>query len=161
MKEYIENNKPIKQIAKEFNTGYSNIRTLLTKYNIQKRESHKFKKGKENPLWKGGDIIPASFHYEYKHGASRRNMIFDITIQDMEDKYLEQDGFCAISGIKLRISACRKKAKESTASLDRIDSSQPYIKNNIQWVHKRVQQMKWNINQDEFIEWCKIIAKNN
>ena len=84
-----------------------------------------------------------------------------ITIQDMEDKYLEQDGFCAISGIKLRISACRKKAKESTASLDRIDSSQPYIKNNIQWVHKRVQQMKWNINQDEFIEWCKIIAKNN
>lgn len=161
IKEYIVNNKPIKQIAKEYHTGYSNIQTLLKKYGIPKRESHKFKKGQDNPLWKGGKIIPASLHYDYKHGAERRALLFDITIQDMEDQYIKQDGFCAISGIQLSICASRNKTKESTASLDRIDSSQPYVKNNIQWVHKKIQQMKWNIDQNEFIEWCKIIAKNN
>lgn len=159
--EYIKNNKPIKKIANEYNTSSTNISTLLKKYNIPKRESHKFKKGKDNPLWKGGEIIPASFHYEYKHGAERRNMLFEITIEDMENQYIEQKECCAISGIKLYISASRKKAKESTASLDRIDSSTGYTKNNIQWVHKTIQQMKWNLKQDEFIEWCKIIARNN
>lgn len=62
---------------------------------------------------------------------------------------------------KLKISACRKKAKESTASLDRIDSSKPYVKDNVQWVHKVVNNMKWDFDQNEFIEWCKIIASNN
>jgi transposase len=161
IQEYIKNNKSIKQISQEYNTGYTNIQTLLKKYKIQKRECHKFKRGQDNPLWKGGKIIPASLHYDYKHGAKRRNLLFDITIQDMEEQYIKQNGICAISGIKLNISASRNKTKESTASLDRIDSSKPYIKENIQWVHKTIQQMKWNINQDQFIEWCKIIAKNN
>lgn len=158
IKEYINNNKPIRQIAKEYNTGYTNIQTLLKKYSIPKRESHKFKKGQDNPLWKGGKIIPASLHYDYKHGAERRNLLFDITIHDMEQQYIRQNGICAISGIKLNICASRNKAKESTGSLDRIDSSKPYTIDNIQWIHKKVQQMKWNIPQNEFIEWCKVIA---
>lgn len=157
-KEYVIKNKPMLQIAKEYNTGYTNIQTLLKKYNITKRESHKFKKGKNNPLWKGGEIIPASLFYEYKHGAIRRNMLFDITLQDIEDLYKHQNGICAISGVKLKISACRNKAKESTASLDRIDSSKGYTKDNIQWVHKIVNNMKWDFEQNEFIKWCKVIA---
>ena len=159
--EYLINNKPILQIAKEYKTSYTNIQTLLKKYNIQKRESHKFKRGQDNPLWKGGKIIPASLHYDYKHGADRRGMLFDLTIKDMEEQYLKQDGICAISGIKLNICASRDKAKESTASLDRIDSNKPYTKDNIQWVHKKIQQMKWNLKQEDFIQWCQIIAANN
>jgi|LakMenEpi03Aug12_release.lakeMendotaPanAssembly.Ray.scaffolds.fasta_scaffold732265_1 hypothetical protein len=160
-KEYITKNKPIKSIANEYSTSYTNIRTLLKKYNIQKRESHKFKKGKDNPLWKGGEIIPASLHYDYSHGAKRRNILFDITIQDMEDQFYKQNGICAISGIKLTIPRSAGRTKESNSSLDRIDSEKGYTKDNIQWVHKTVNQMKWNIPQNEFIEWCKIIASKH
>ena len=27
--------------------------------------------------------------------------------------------------------------------------------------NKKVNTMKWNISQNQFIEWCKIITKNN
>ena len=46
-------------------------------------------------------------------------------------------------------------------SVDRLDPKVGYTKDNIQWVHKKVNTMKWNIGQDQFIEWCKIIANNN
>jgi hypothetical protein len=55
---------------------------------------------------------------------------------------------------------CNKEVKEKkqTASLDRIDSTKGYIKGNIQWVHKDVNKMKWNWNQSNFINWCKLIT---
>lgn len=48
-----------------------------------------------------------------------------------------------------------------TASLDRIDSSRGYEIDNIQWVHKDVNKMKMGLSQNEFIDICKIISKNN
>ena len=50
---------------------------------------------------------------------------------------------------------------EQTASLDRIDSKKAYTLDNVQWVHKTVNQMKWTLASKEFIEWCKTIAQNN
>lgn len=160
-KEYVINDKPIHVIAKEYQCNFNHISKLLKMFDIPKRKDPKFCKGKNNPKWKGGDIIPASLHYDYKHGAERRGMIFDITIEDMEQQYKKQHGLCAISKVKLSMPIARTMFKQCTASLDRIDSNKPYIKDNIQWVHKKIQQMKWNIPQNEFIEWCKIIAKNN
>lgn len=160
-KEYVINDKPIHVIAKEYQCNFNHISKLLKMFDIPKRKDPKFCKGKNNPKWKGGDIIPASLHYDYKHGAERRKIIFDITIEDMEQQYKKQNGLCAISKVKLSMPIARTMFKQCTASLDRIDSNKPYIKDNIQWVHKKIQQMKWNITQSEFIEWCKIISKNN
>lgn len=46
------------------------------------------------------------------------------------------------------------------ASLDRIDSSQGYIKGNVQWVHKDINKMKFDLSQDRFLELCNIIVQN-
>lgn len=161
IQEYIVEDKPIHIIAKKYKCNFSHIVKLLKMFDIPKRKDPKFRKGKDNPKWKGGDIVPASLHYDYKHGAERRGIIFDISIEDMEKQYKKQNGLCAISNIELTMPIARTMFKQCTASLDRIDSNKGYIVNNIQWVHKKVQQMKWNISQNEFIEWCKIIAKNN
>lgn len=158
--EYKNKNKPILDIAEKYKVSYTHIRTLLKKYNIPKRLSHRFKKGTDNPRWKGTDIISASLHYDYKHGAERRGIIFDISIHDMEKVYLKQDGCCAISGIKLILPTSKSRTKNSTASLDRIDSNKGYTIDNIQWVHKTINQMKWTIDQKEFVEWCKVVAKH-
>lgn len=48
-----------------------------------------------------------------------------------------------------------------TASLDRIDSSKGYIEGNVQWVHKRINKMKLDDSDTEFIEWCRLIADFN
>lgn len=49
---------------------------------------------------------------------------------------------------------------DSTASLDRIDSSKDYTIGNVQWIHKSINLMKNVIPQDIFVEWCVKIANN-
>ncbi len=48
-----------------------------------------------------------------------------------------------------------------TASLDRIDSRLGYEPGNIQWVHKDVNQMKWHLSNDRFIEVCRAVVANS
>ena len=48
---------------------------------------------------------------------------------------------------------------DNTASLDRIDSSKPYIKGNMQWLHKDVNIMKNAYNINYFINMCRIICE--
>ncbi len=49
---------------------------------------------------------------------------------------------------------------ETSASLDRIDSSLGYIEENVQWVHKDVNMMKRIYDNNYFIKMCKLIAEN-
>lgn len=91
----------------------------------------------------------------YKRGAKNRNLPFEITPKDMWDIFIKQEGKCALSGVSIVLNPDR------TASLDRIDSKKGYTKSNVQWVHKIINTMKWNIDCDQFVEWCKIVAKNN
>jgi hypothetical protein len=48
----------------------------------------------------------------------------------------------------------------STASLDRIDSTRGYEMGNVQWVHKKVNLMKLDMTDTEFVNWCKLIVGN-
>ena len=48
-----------------------------------------------------------------------------------------------------------------TASVDRIDSTKGYLKGNVQWVHKSINQMKSNRTDEEFIALCKAVALYN
>lgn len=120
------------------------------------------RRGTNSPLCKGVGDIPKSVFNKCKVNASDRNIDFNLTIEDLDNQYRKQNGKCSISGLNIGFHNDKKKSKIlSTASLDRIDSDKPYSKDNIQWVHKRIQQMKWTSSQAEFIDWCKIIAANN
>lgn len=50
---------------------------------------------------------------------------------------------------------------KQTASLDRIDSTKGYIKDNIQWIHKDIQRLKLNFSQTKLIELCQLIIDYN
>lgn len=120
------------------------------------------RRGIKNPLCKVVGNIPKSVFNKCKINASDRNIDFDLTIEDLDNQYRKQNGKCSISGLNIGFHDDKKKSKVlSTASLDRINSDKPYSIDNIQWIHKRIQQMKWTSNQEEFIEWCRIIASNN
>jgi len=75
----------------------------------------------------------------------------------------KQAGRCALSGLPISISNTIKGDMhgESTASLDRIDSSKGYTRDNVQWVHKDVNKMKMDLEQPVFIALCKTIASYN
>ena len=54
-----------------------------------------------------------------------------------------------------------RKGKNQTASLDRIDSSKGYTKNNVQWLHKDINIMKRDFPEEKFLFLCKQIVKNH
>lgn len=98
-----------------------------------------------------------------KRDAEKRKIVYNISNKYLWKVWNQQSGKCAITGLELYIATWRKKqqGQSHTASVDRIDSSKGYVKGNIQWVHKTVNQMKWDLSQDELIKWCNLIAKTN
>lgn len=83
--------------------------------------------------------------------STKRKNKNKLTVKILAELYLRQGGMCALSGLPLH---------ENVMSLDRIDSSKGYSKNNIQWLHLMVNRMKSNFVQSEFIDMCKLIANN-
>jgi hypothetical protein len=102
---------------------------------------------------------------------------FSITLEDVYNLWIKQDKKCALTGIPIdfknqnfrqlteRPSHIKHKKKFKydlicTASLDRINSDKGYIKDNIQLVHKDINMMKNDYDQDYFINMCNLISNN-
>lgn len=160
---YIIENKGLKEIANEigFKAKHS-IKRLLKKYDIDIRTKSATKKNEDFFFnYRKHKWITGKYWANIKSGARQINIEFDINIEQAWNQFEKQNGKCAISGVLLRFRSPYEDKICQTASLDRIDSNKGYTINNIQWVHKTVNRIKWALSQDEFIEWCKIIAENN
>jgi len=114
--------------------------------------------------WKGHGEISGHKWAVMKKGALSRDLEFNITREYVWELFKKQNRKCALTGIELKfrlplIMAGTPDAQgEDTASLDRIDSSKGYTVDNIQWVHKDIQKMKMDFDQNYFIEMCKKIT---
>lgn len=108
--------------------------------------------------FKGYGEISSSLFKSYKRGAKNRNLEFNITIEEIWELFLKQNRMCALSKQYLTFG---NNPQTNSASLDRIDNNKGYTKDNIQWIHKHIQQMKWAFDQDYFIQTCKDIARYN
>ncbi len=114
-------------------------------------------------FWKGHGDISMTYWSALKNGAKSRDIEFLISIKEAWDIFLLQNKKCALSNEKIYFakSTSVSKRKLGTASMDRIDSSLGYTKNNCQWVHKSVNRLKMDMKQDDFLLWCHKISKNN
>lgn len=113
--------------------------------------------GKKNATYKGYKELSGTLVARIKNKARTRGIFFDTELLTSEYLYklLEKQDFkCSLSGLEISIN-------DRTASLDRIDSSQGYVAENIQWVHRDVNQMKWQFSEDRFIEMCGRIFNFN
>ena len=100
---------------------------------------------------------------EIKCRAKTNKKEFTIDKEYVWDLFVKQGGKCALSGLDISFAKdnfSHKVMREHTASLDRIDSSKGYIKGNVQWVHKHVNSMKNNYEQDYFITLCEYVANH-
>lgn len=123
--------------------------------------------GVKHQDWTGvGDISGDYFSALKRHGRkskSRSLLAFDVTIEYLWELFQNQGGRCALSGIELHFThkdGIRVRDSQ-TASLDRIDSSFGYISGNLQWVHKDINLMKNKLDQQLFVNYCKLIAETN
>lgn len=111
-------------------------------------------------LWSGFEEIHGKWWKNVERGAKKRGHEFDLDIEEAWNLFKQQNGKCALSGVSLKFCRSIREVKDTTASLDRIDSSKGYTINNVQWVHKTVNLMKQGLNIDEFKYWVKMIGDN-
>jgi len=114
--------------------------------------------GSQNKRWRGFGEISGEAWLHILRAAKKRNIEFSISIQDAWNLFLQQNRKCILSGLDLSFSKTEKTMKFTTASLDRIDSSGGYTKNNIQWVHKDINKLKTDFPQDKFISLCQQVS---
>ena len=96
----------------------------------------------------------------YCDGYKRGNDMTEIVLKKLE----EQDYKCALSGVPLTCKLERGKTFWTNASVDRIVPGYmggEYTEDNIQIVCHALNLWKSTMSNDEFIEWCKLVAEHN
>lgn len=116
--------------------------------------------GSNSFAWKGVGQLSGTHWKNIKNGAKRNSRLlsFNISQEYAWDLYQKQNGQCALSGIKIPFPS--KVEDRNNPSMDRIDSSQGYIEGNVQWVHKDVNRMKWDLSENRFVELCGLIFQH-
>lgn len=109
--------------------------------------------------WKGCGEISGNYWNNVKRHAKCRQLKLTITIEDAWNQFLRQNRKCALTGLPLTFyTNAKDKSQSQTASLDRIDSGKGYDIENIQWIHKKIQKMKWDLEEQEFISFCQLVV---
>jgi cytidyltransferase-like protein len=112
--------------------------------------------------FKGYEYIPLDYYTSIKKGAIERNIEFNISIKETNDRFVWQGGKCNLSGEDLFFTKHYKNGPfkhRGTASLDRIDNTKGYTPDNIQWIHKDINMLKYTLSMDYLLNICKKITK--
>ena len=112
----------------------------------------------DHPNWGGCGEISGDFFWSIVAHAKQRNISVEITIQQIWDLFLTQNRKCALSGLDLTFQSTSRN-RDGSASLDRKDSSKGYSIDNVWWVHKNINTMKWDFSVEEFKFYCKRVSE--
>lgn len=103
--------------------------------------------------------IRVSWFNQFKTGADLRGIVWSLTLDDVADLMEMQSYRCALTGWDIEFPDAGHPQK-ALASIDRIDSKGPYSKENSQLVTRKVNMMKQQYSQQEFVDICKAVAKH-
>lgn len=98
-----------------------------------------------------GELTQSKFS-KMQRIAKQRNIEFNVTKEELWNQYLAQNKKCAITGDDID--------NINEASLDRIDSTKAYTKDNIQWVTKQANLSKHIMSMKELIIFCTKVLKH-
>jgi hypothetical protein len=95
-----------------------------------------------------------------RYRARKKGRAFDLTVPYLRRLYLKQKGRCALSQLPLTwpLTVEDTRQENFALSLDRVDSRRGYVRGNVQWVHKRINWMKGNMTQSDFIRMCRLVS---
>jgi hypothetical protein len=104
------------------------------------------------------------FRWHLRNMNQRKHMC-DVTLEDLKRQWEKQKGRCPYTGWKLKnlINMCHNNQLPRTpdrASVDRIDSSKPYTKDNIQFVSLMAQLAKNIWPENELLSFCESVVAN-
>lgn len=107
----------------------------------------------------GYEEIDGKLIERIKKGAKDRNLSYSLTNQFLWELYIKQNKKCALSNLDIQFAGIGINKKEQTASLDRIDSSKGYTKENVQWVHKDINKIKQDFSEEYLVYLCSLVLE--
>ncbi len=121
-------------------------------FNKKQRERSVLLENKEHNFC----LIKATYNLYIKN-AKKRKLEWYLTPEFIEQLWIEQGGKCKITGIPL---TCGTTYKNHTWSLDRIDNSKPYTKDNVQIVSKTYNMVKATRTDEEMQLIAYLVSQN-
>jgi len=106
------------------------------------------------------DTFRVGWYKDFIIGAKKRNHKWELDMEDVYQQIKFQDGKCMYTGMKLTFAIDTPK-RDATASIDRLNSDDHYHKDNICICLKKVNMMKQSLTLNEFIHYCKLVAKTH
>lgn len=95
-------------------------------------------------------------------GAWQRGLLFAIDDEDVLERYMAQEGRCAVTGRIMTLVGDRtQRINRTRMSIDRIDSGSHYSRDNIQLVCAAINNMKGDLTMDELRLWAAAIVLHN
>ena len=110
---------------------------------------------------KGYKLISGDYWSQIKSSAKRKKINFDVRIEEAWEKFIEQEGNCALSGQPIVLTAYPFNKEETTACLSLIEPELGYVHFNVIWVHRDVEKIKGKLSKFSLINICKQIANHN
>jgi hypothetical protein len=118
-------------------------------------------------LNKGGNQYPIKYReYKYIWKAMKntgRKPIENLSLEDLHNQWQKQKGVCPYTKIPLILPTHKNYKGQKQflyASLDRIDSSLPYTRDNIQFVSRNINFAKQSMTHEETCEFIEIIKNS-
>jgi hypothetical protein len=112
---------------------------------------------------RGDEFSLVRFHLRNIKNKSRCRKPCYVDLQDLKEQWDKQEGRCPYTGwlLKTPINCGQLLPKTpDRASLDRIDSSKPYTKDNIQFISLMAQYAKNSWDGQELLDFCRAVAQN-
>ncbi len=102
-------------------------------------------------------------HRAANRRAAKKNLPFEISIDDIIHQFISQDGRCFYSGLEMNISKANKSILHDPykMTLDCKKSELGYKKENIVWCIYCVNSFIQKMEKEEIINICKNIVKHN
>jgi hypothetical protein len=127
-------------------------------YQSFKKRLAKERKSSRRDQFESFDLMPSEYWSQTVHSAKRRDIEVTITKEEAIRILKDQKGLCALTGMK--ISLFPSDEDVGLASIDRIDSNGAYEVGNVQWLHKDVNKMKMDFDEEHFVSVCMAVANN-
>ena len=94
----------------------------------------------------------------WKMKCRKRGWKFNLSSDFLVELWNKQGGKCFYTGEELTLDRLRRIG--DSASLDRIDSTRGYTKDNVVWTSRFVNTSKGQRNFDEFISFCRTVVSH-
>lgn len=126
-----------------------------TCYTVTEKSEEQIQKQKEQQQkWKDSNILLIRLK-SARNRAQSKGFDFDLTLEDLQTIYNEQDGKCFYSGRKFDTSN-----PNNSLSIDRTDSKIGYVKSNIRLVCSIVNFVKHTYDTEVFLSLIKDIYEH-